>query len=163
MQPTPKPRPKHAGLLRLYPELLLVPDDDERNRILRRHFLRGTVWAALVGGTLAGPFNTLVITPTVNRFSPLPYTANAMVIALLIGLTCGLSIRHVLHKPTQRRFRRMLAARGIPICVSCGYNLRAQTEPRCPECGRPFEMPPIAPSVAEPYVGQVVPEPKAKG
>jgi len=28
-------------------------------------------------------------------------------------------------------------------CTICGYNLHALTEPRCPECGTPFE--PAAP------------------
>jgi hypothetical protein len=27
-------------------------------------------------------------------------------------------------------------------CVKCGYNLTGLTEPRCPECGTPFAMPP---------------------
>lgn len=26
-----------------------------------------------------------------------------------------------------------------PICSTCGYNLHGLTEPRCPECGTPFE------------------------
>jgi len=25
------------------------------------------------------------------------------------------------------------------VCVRCGYQLRALTEPRCPECGTPFD------------------------
>ena len=35
--------------------------------------------------------------------------------------------------------RRHLQAKGILICVKCGYNLKGQTEPRCPECGVPFD------------------------
>lgn len=35
-----------------------------------------------------------------------------------------------------RRKRRKLG-----LCFNCGYNLRALTEPRCPECGTPFEKP----------------------
>src|SRR3954464_7844824 len=26
-----------------------------------------------------------------------------------------------------------------PHCEQCGYDLRALTEPRCPECGKPFD------------------------
>ncbi len=25
------------------------------------------------------------------------------------------------------------------FCINCGYNLTGLTEPRCPECGQPFE------------------------
>lgn len=35
----------------------------------------------------------------------------------------------------RRVLRHELAKRGIPICLHCGYDLRGQTEPRCPECG----------------------------
>ncbi len=39
----------------------------------------------------------------------------------------------------QRFLRQKLVASGIPICLKCGYDLRGQTEPRCPECGTPFD------------------------
>lgn len=43
----------------------------------------------------------------------------------------------------RHRARRILRAhlikRGVPICLHCGYDLRGQTDPRCPECGRPFD------------------------
>ena len=46
-----------------------------------------------------------------------------------------------------RRFlRRQLLDRGIAICLKCGYDLRGQTEPRCPECGTPFGVELIRPS-----------------
>jgi hypothetical protein len=28
-----------------------------------------------------------------------------------------------------------------PVCQRCGYSLRGLPEPRCPECGEPFERP----------------------
>lgn len=36
----------------------------------------------------------------------------------------------------RRNLRRQLIERGVPICAECGYDLRGQTTPRCPECGR---------------------------
>jgi hypothetical protein len=36
--------------------------------------------------------------------------------------------------------RTRLVALGVPLCKHCGYDLRGQTEPRCPECGRPFDV-----------------------
>lgn len=29
--------------------------------------------------------------------------------------------------------------KGIPICISCGYDLQGQAGARCPECGRDFD------------------------
>lgn len=44
---------------------------------------------------------------------------------------------------TRRRraqeLRKLLCEQGIPICIHCGYDLRGQTDPRCPECGRAFD------------------------
>lgn len=39
----------------------------------------------------------------------------------------------------RRTLRERLAQSGVPVCIVCGYDLRGQTVPRCPECGRPFE------------------------
>jgi len=35
--------------------------------------------------------------------------------------------------------RRSLARRFPDHCLKCGYNLRGLPEPRCPECGTPFD------------------------
>jgi len=35
--------------------------------------------------------------------------------------------------------RRRLARRFPGHCLKCGYNLRGLPEPRCPECGTPFD------------------------
>jgi len=35
--------------------------------------------------------------------------------------------------------KRIMRSRLPGACVQCGYNLRGLTEPRCPECGTPFE------------------------
>jgi hypothetical protein len=39
----------------------------------------------------------------------------------------------------RHRLREVLVALGVPICLHCGYDLRGQTVPRCPECGREFD------------------------
>jgi hypothetical protein len=36
--------------------------------------------------------------------------------------------------------RKRLIWLGLPLCRHCGYDLRGQTEPRCPECGRAFDL-----------------------
>ncbi len=34
--------------------------------------------------------------------------------------------------------REYLNEIGLPTCLACGYDLTGLTEPRCPECGKPF-------------------------
>ncbi|MBI4717021.1 MAG: hypothetical protein HY763_04395 [Planctomycetes bacterium] len=49
-------------------------------------------------------------------------------------------------KEFRRSLRQQLVDRGFPICIKCGYDLRGQHRPRCPECGTEmrgvFHMPP---------------------
>jgi hypothetical protein len=66
-----------------------------------------------------------------------------------LWLTCGLVLMIVvtlipvqhywLQAPLCRNLRRQLIERGVPICLACGYDLRGQMTPRCPECGQPAE------------------------
>ena len=38
----------------------------------------------------------------------------------------------------RQSLRECLRELGTPVCEKCGYDLRGQVTPRCPECGRPF-------------------------
>ncbi len=49
----------------------------------------------------------------------------------------GAGIGAVHHTIRRRRAARWRHRR--PECVACGYDLRGLTEPRCPECGTPFD------------------------
>ncbi len=56
--------------------------------------------------------------------------------------------------PCKRRvrisLREQLVAKGVPICVGCGYDLRGQIEPCCPECGAAFDEKLLNPSEGKP-------------
>jgi hypothetical protein len=52
----------------------------------------------------------------------------------LFGMVWAL-VRHA----ARRQLRERLVELGVPICIHCGYDLRGQTVPRCPECGRGFD------------------------
>ncbi|MFO0838851.1 MAG: hypothetical protein U1D55_10015 [Phycisphaerae bacterium] len=41
----------------------------------------------------------------------------------------------LVREPLRRVLREHLIARGVPICIRCGYDLRGQVGARCPECG----------------------------
>lgn len=48
-------------------------------------------------------------------------------------------ITYLFRARIRRYLRKELAESGVPICVKCGYDLRGQSAPRCPECGTPFD------------------------
>ena len=56
-------------------------------------------------------------------------------------LLAGLAYIALLWASRQRfrhSLRKQLVEDGIPICIKCGYDLRA-SKGRCPECGKAFE------------------------
>ncbi len=59
--------------------------------------------------------------------------------AVLFGVAFALSWVWLRRDEIQRDLRGQLLDIGVPICLECGYDLRGQVEPRCPECGQPFE------------------------
>jgi hypothetical protein len=66
------------------------------------------------------------------------------IFALLASLTGGLvtlALTVLSRRRRARQCRILLCEAGIPVCLHCGYDLRGQTEARCPECGRAFERP----------------------
>ncbi len=55
--------------------------------------------------------------------------------------------------------RRNLAQLGGLVCEQCGYDLRGQIDPRCPECGLPFDPRRLAqgpPTTGEPVTSQTI-------
>jgi len=38
-----------------------------------------------------------------------------------------------------KHLRKLMVEHGVEICIKCGYDLHGLTEPRCPECGTPFD------------------------
>lgn len=60
---------------------------------------------------------------------------------LLAGMFSGLFWFRARRRAYQTEVRRQLLARGIPVCLNCGYSLRGQTEPRCSECGAAIQAP----------------------
>ncbi|MBU0641038.1 MAG: hypothetical protein KKB50_19415 [Planctomycetes bacterium] len=45
----------------------------------------------------------------------------------------------VFRRRVRKELHNRLLARGIRTCANCGYLLRGQSEPRCPECGTPYD------------------------
>ncbi len=129
---------------KVYPELALLDSDEDRRatlKALQRGLLRRPLFWLMSCGL--GALNGLA--PLWSRYLWIPVVSNhlprwlvSMLPAILVGASLGLILQYAWRRPLQRRLREELVARGIPVCIACGYDLRGQTEPRCPECGREF-------------------------
>lgn len=130
---------------KVYPELALFVDDAERTAILRtcqRRLLRmGRFWAmALLVGLLQGVviiFMQHLVIPLIPTRLPPPIVAGLL--SGLLGGSFMVLAQFAWRKPIQKMLRTDLVSRGVPVCLHCGYDLRGQTEPRCPECGSSFD------------------------
>lgn len=79
------------------------------------------------------------VVPVVGWRMGLPPSMAIVVAGLFYGCGISLALRWGLRDPVRRHLRRWLVQFGVPICIPCGYDLRGQVEPRCPECGEAFD------------------------
>ena len=139
-----RPPARRTGLgARLYPELGLVEDREERHRIFKtaeRKLFRN--WRAWV---VALPVTTLVILlmnegRLILQSTPYftPWLALLLFFFAMLAYISFVST-FVFVKPMRQSIRKQLLERGIPVCRNCGYYLRGLPEPRCPECGAAFD------------------------
>jgi hypothetical protein len=56
-------------------------------------------------------------------------------VGLWAGVFVGPGAMIVYRTRIRKQLRRDLCARGIPVCLHCGYNLLGVFQGRCPECG----------------------------
>ena len=100
----------------------------------------GLVWlVAILGGLTLGLAAMRWYWP---RTADDPPMSALTLVYIFIGIGCGAGaaagywvVRRVMH----RSLRRQLNDAGQPTCMKCGYDLRGQTEARCPECGEPLD------------------------
>lgn len=74
-----------------------------------------------------------------ERTLNVPGVVSSAIMGGLSGGTVVIGVAWIGRREIQRFLRRQLIDRLVPICLECGYNLRAQTVPRCPECGTPMD------------------------
>jgi hypothetical protein len=124
---------------RLFPELMEFETDRARDDAWDRAVaavLRSVSYYSMVVlllGPLLGGLILVAILKWVPRYLQLP---TALVIMAAVG--AGLPLIAFRWR-VRRVLRQHLDTQSGLICRDCGYNLTGLTEPRCPECGRPFD------------------------
>ena len=125
---------------KLYPELLLLDGDAERKRLMgdaqRKMKHRGWYSAAVfVGVCVSIPVAQYFVRQVGGYLAPLPPWSLRILAAGLGGAVVGLAMQRLWYKPFRDQLRRELIARGIPVCLRCGYSLTGNVSGRCSECG----------------------------
>ncbi|MCA9242551.1 MAG: hypothetical protein KDA32_01250 [Phycisphaerales bacterium] len=132
-----------------YEELRLFPQSEDADAALQewhtRLYLMPGFWLALLAYAATFGAVAYVVLKAIKRslpqidFSDWPYR---IAISVSFVISFSLAIWYGGFWLWRRRFRRFLRERlttlGVPVCLGCGYDLRGQEEPRCPECGRGF-------------------------
>lgn len=108
--------------------------------------------AAWIGLLVASGRYGIPIVRPMFKGTPWPFGFGAFVVWILLSAVAAAALMHVFARFLFRRFpvvrmlrwfrlRCELRRRGIPICVSCGYEGGDIDAPRCPECGAEQPMP----------------------
>jgi uncharacterized paraquat-inducible protein A len=111
-----------------------------KKRLIRmpRFWFGVLLYTCAVGGAVAA------ITFWLGRRVHIPPIMWAGLVGGITGVSGFVAINWFWRHHLQRHLRQQLVARGIPVCLKCGYDLRGQSVPRCPECGTPFNAELIA-------------------
>ncbi len=126
----------------VFPELKLFNSPRKQNSAFfhARKIIKGNRWLTVCGALLSvscafllywcnflPDFQDPFFIPCFLAFAILSYRVYVAVLILIMRHRVRLFLR------------QELVAQGLAICVECGYDLRGQVEPRCPECGTPFD------------------------
>ena len=127
--------------MRLYPELSLFKTDAERVAALNEASLASvTLRQVAMLGILCGAMLSILGISHFRLYEPLiPAPVWLVFEGVAWVLAVSGSVKWLWRERTRGWLRQRLAELGVPICTKCGYNLRGQVEPRCPECGNAFD------------------------
>ena len=123
---------------RLYPELRHFKSREEMRelkKVFRKQaFVNRRAWGLVLLITMVCGGLSSLTSRWLLSFGLSLWLACAIIIAscAFLGATASLFFWH---RPYIRFLRQYLQDHGKTVCLKCGYDLRGQTEPRCPECG----------------------------
>lgn len=133
---------KHP-LSKRYPELQHFDTREEAKQVVsawqKQQMKMPKFWLTLLAYTVGVGVLVVALLISIRRWVYIP---GSMYGGLVGGITggSGLVVITWFWRFRCRKFiRQQLVARGIPICIKCGYDVRGQIEPRCSECGTPFD------------------------
>ena len=89
--------------------------------------------------TVGAVFFTVMTIAAFTGFAILGHDDRAFSYALFFGVPIATVVSFVVWREMRAIDRRRHLQERV--CDSCGYDLRGQLEPRCPECGESFELP----------------------
>ena len=130
-------------LLKRHPELQGLASPKEAKEVVRawqkqlmkspKFGLALVVYSGVIGAT------AMAILVSIRRLFYFPSSMYGGVVGGITGGTGVIAINWFWRNRLRRYLREQLVARGQPICLKCGYDLRGQIEARCPECGTPCD------------------------
>jgi hypothetical protein len=139
-----RPNAGNSRFLRLFPELALFDEDEGADALLNAYketrWIPKLVKICLIGvGMPLAPVVAGAFSPRVQAFMDAHEIVGVGLIAAGVSITTGIVGLWLARDRMQRSLRRQLLEAGRPVCIECGYDLRGQIEPRCPECGTAFD------------------------
>ena len=63
------------------------------------------------------------------------WLGGAVLASSLVALTALIALRTVIKQRMKREILKGMREPAVPLCYKCGYDMRGQKFPRCPECG----------------------------
>jgi len=125
-------------------EMLFLDGNEERRRVHGRElnaFLRHqSTWIAFIAyaaGLTVVSLWLAGLTIAVSRTGP--WRSMGLKLAAVLCAVVPLHLiplMYARYRKWMRVFlRQYLNDNGMPVCQGCGYDLRGQVQPRCPECG----------------------------
>ena len=143
------PSDEHASSKR-YPELRRFESRKDAHAVLKawqRQLMKSPrFWLVLFVYTIGVGVFVALIMISMRQWFRVPMNLFIAVVVVVTGGSGTVGITWFLRNRCRRYLREQLVARGVPICLKCGYDLRGQVAPRCPECGTPCEAELITPN-----------------
>ena len=96
-------------------------------------------WLACAGIVCGAIFCGFGLLALVRWWIDVPPSMHPAMALGIVGGCFSVAVRWFWRRKSQRFLRERLIGLGMLVCLKCGYDLRGQTEPRCPECGIPFD------------------------
>lgn len=139
MCPRIRPAAMGLGTLKNPIELTWFESDHDRATVIGE-FREQRKWSRRVSFLLCFVVGFLILKyPFAMIFDSLGLGLYFPVTMLLSVVYFLVAMQLLWRRPLQQHLRQELVRRGKPICICCGYDLRGQSEPRCPECSQPFD------------------------